>query len=145
MAATEGTRWQAAAGRRVRRVLVIEDETNIAEAIRFILGRDGWEVVLHGRGDDAADAVAAAAPDLVVLDVMLPGCSGLDVLARLRADPGLTGLPVLVLTARGRGIDRAVALAAGADAFMAKPFDNAHFLAAVRALAAPGAGSRAAE
>ena len=140
MAATDGAGTGPA-----RRVLVIEDETNIAEAIRFILGRDGWDVVLHGRGDDAPGVVAAVAPDLVVLDVMLPGRSGLEVLAGLRADPVMAGLPVLVLTARGRGIDRAGALAAGADAFMAKPFDNADFLAAVRALAAPAARTRAAE
>ncbi|HMO73152.1 MAG TPA: response regulator [Paracoccaceae bacterium] len=148
MAATEGAPGQQTTGgasARARRVLVIEDETNIAEAIRFILGRDGWEVSVHGRGDDALAAVGATAPDLLVLDVMLPGCSGLDVLAALRADPDLAGLPVLVLTARGRGIDRAVAMAAGADAFLAKPFVNADFLSAVRTLAAPGAAARAAE
>lgn len=140
MAATEGLGTGPA-----RRVLVIEDETNIAEAIRFILSRDGWEVTVHGRGDDALGVVAEVAPDLLVLDVMLPGLSGLEVLAALRADPAGAGLPVLVLTARGRGIDRAAALAGGADGFMAKPFDNADFLAAVRALALPGARARAAE
>ena len=69
-----------------KRVLVIEDEPNIIEAVSFILSRDGWEVKTHANGHDAMDAVRARAPDLIILDVMLPGKSGFDILQEIRAD-----------------------------------------------------------
>lgn len=120
------------------KVLVIEDEQNIIEAISFILSRDGWEVVTHSNGHDAVDTVHARAPDMVILDVMLPGKSGYDILRELRADPATEALPVLMLTARGQTRDREMAERAGASRFMAKPFSNAEVLEAVRALAGPG-------
>lgn len=115
-------------------VLLIEDEPHISEAIRFILARDGWQVSSHGNGADALAAIRAAAPDVLILDVMLPGRSGYDILADLRADPLLAGLPVLVLSARGQQDARAAAERAGASRFMAKPFANAEVLAALREL-----------
>lgn len=116
-------------------VLLIEDEANIAEALRFILSRDGWQVDVHSDGATAAARVRALRPDMVILDVMLPGRSGYEILGDLRADPGLAGLPVLVLTARGQDRERALAEARGASLFMTKPFANAEILAAVRKLA----------
>ena len=124
------------------RVALIEDEPNIGEAIRFILTRDGFEVTQHGDGRTAADRVAADPPDLVILDVMLPGRSGLDVLRDLRAREATRDLPVLMLTARGQPRDREAALRLGATRFMTKPFANAEVLAVARALAAPDAGRR---
>ncbi|MFB2531800.1 response regulator transcription factor [Paracoccus sp. p3-h83] len=122
-------------------ILLIEDEPNIAEAVRFVLTRAGWQVSLHGRGDDAMAAITLARPDAVILDMMLPGASGLEVLAKLRAAEGLGSLPVLMLTARGQARDREAAARAGATAFLAKPFGNDDLRAAVAALmAAPGAG-----
>ncbi len=121
------------------KVLLIEDETNIAEAIRFILSRDGWQVTVLGDGQTAQAAVREAAPDLVILDLMLPGRSGLDVVAALRADPATLHLPVMMLTAKGHGRDREAAERAGVTHFMTKPFANADMVAAVRALV-PGAG-----
>lgn len=121
------------------KVLLIEDETNIAEAIRFILSRDGWQVTVLGDGQTAEAAVREAAPDLVILDLMLPGRSGLDVVAALRADPATLHLPVMMLTAKGHGRDREAAERAGVTHFMTKPFANADMVAAVRALV-PGAG-----
>lgn len=117
-----------------RHVLLIEDEANIAEAIRFVLMRDGWRVTTHGDGHDALARVQAARPDLVILDVMLPGQSGFDILAALRADPVTADLPVLMLTAKGQARDREAAARAGASRFMTKPFSNAEMLAEVRAL-----------
>ena len=117
-----------------RRVLLIEDEANIAEAIRFILSRDGCEVQVQSDGHAALAAVAAFAPDLVVLDLMLPGKSGLEILVALRADPATQGLPVMMLTAKGQGRDREAAERAGVSAFMTKPFANAEIRAAVRNL-----------
>lgn len=122
-------------GRPGRHVLLIEDEANIAEAIRFVLMRDGWRVSVHAAGAGALEALRQAAPDLVILDVMLPGRSGFDILGDLRADPATARLPVLMLTAKGQPRDREAAGRAGADQFLAKPFANADLLAAVRALA----------
>lgn len=120
-----------------RDVLLIEDEPNIIEAIRFILSRDGWHVQTHSEGTSALDAVQRARPDLVILDVMLPGRSGFDILRDIRACAELVALPVLMLTAKGQSRDRAMAESLGASRFMTKPFSNADMLAAVRELAAP--------
>ncbi len=115
-------------------VLLIEDEPNICEAIRFILMRDGFAVTVLAEGRDAEAEVRAIRPDVLVLDVMLPGRSGFEILAALRSDPETQGLPVLMLTARGQSRDRAEAERIGASGFMTKPFSNAEILAAVRAL-----------
>lgn len=120
-----------------RHVLLIEDEQNITEAIRFLLSRDGWDVDTHSNGHDAVDVIRAAHPDLVILDVMLPGKSGFDILTELRVDPKLADLPVLMLTARGQSRDRELAEKAGASRFMTKPFSNDEVLSAVRQLLAP--------
>ena len=116
------------------RVLLIEDEPNISEAIRFILSRDGCEVVVLAEGTGAVACARAARPDLVILDLMLPGMSGLEVLAALRAEPETEGLPVMMLTAKGQGRDREAAERAGVSHFMTKPFSNDDIRAAVRVL-----------
>lgn len=116
------------------RVLLIEDEANIAEAIRFLLTRDGCEVEVLGDGPAALAAVVQDPPDLVILDLMLPGISGLEILASLRANPATAALPVLMLTAKGQGRDRDAAERAGVSAFMSKPFANAEMRATVRDL-----------
>lgn len=117
-----------------RKVLLIEDEPNIIEAIRFLLTRDGWQVETHSDGTDAVEVIQAAAPDLVILDVMLPGKSGMDILRDLRDLDGMESLPVLMLTARGQARDRELAEKAGVSRFMTKPFSNAEVLTAVRDL-----------
>jgi DNA-binding response OmpR family regulator len=117
-----------------RTVLLIEDEPNIKEAVSFILERDGWDVHVHADGATAVEAVARVGPDIVILDVMLPGRSGLDILRDLRADPPTAGLPVLMLTAKGQARDRAEAEALGVSRYMTKPFSNREVLATVREL-----------
>jgi len=119
-----------------RKVLLIEDEPNIIEAIRFLLSRDGWSVHTHANGADAIEEVARISPDLLVLDMMLPGRSGMDILRDLRADPATDSLPVLMLTARGQSRDRDMAEKAGVSRFMTKPFSNSEVLDAVRELIA---------
>jgi DNA-binding response OmpR family regulator len=116
------------------RVLLIEDEPNISEAIRFILSRDGCDVMALADGTTALEAVRQVMPDLVILDLMLPGLSGLEILEQLRADPVTRALPVMMLTAKGQGRDREAAERAGANHFMTKPFSNDDMRAAVRAL-----------
>lgn len=125
----------------MRHVLLIEDEPNIIEAIRFLLSRDGWRVDTHADGRDAVDVIQQLAPDLVILDLMLPGRSGLEVLSDLRQISELQSLPVLMLTARGQSRDRDMAERAGVSRFMTKPFSNAEVLDAVRDLVTEASGS----
>lgn len=118
-----------------RRIVLIEDEPNIIEAISFLLGREGWEVTTCANGETAADTVRRVVPDVVLLDVMLPGRSGYEILKELRDDPNFAALPVLILTARGQKKDRDLAAALGATRFMTKPFANAELVAALAEIA----------
>lgn len=118
-----------------KRVLLIEDEPNIIEAIRFILSRDGFVVDTHSDGSTALEAVNKRDPDMVILDAMLPNRSGFDILRDLRASSETEMLPVLMLTARGQKKDRELAERYGASRFMTKPFSNSEVLASVRELA----------
>jgi DNA-binding response OmpR family regulator len=124
-----------------RHVLLIEDEPNITEAIRFLLTRDGWRVDAHADGANAIEVIRAARPDLVILDVMLPGKSGIEIVRDLREIAEFGTLPVLMLTARGQSRDREMAEKAGVTRFMTKPFSNTEVLAAVRDLHAQASGS----
>lgn len=123
------------------RVLLIEDEVNIFEAISFILSRDGWEVRGHGNGATALEEIARSRPDVLVLDVMLPGRSGLDILRDLRGAAETADLPVLMLTAKGQSKDRDLALALGANAYLTKPFSNSEMVATLRDVARGGRGT----
>ncbi|OCX64521.1 two-component system response regulator [Thioclava sp. SK-1] len=124
-----------------KQVLLIEDEPHIAEAVRFILSRRGWAVSVESDGQRAPAQVRALRPDAVILDMMLPGRSGLEILADLRADPMFRNLPVLMLTARGQARDRDAAHKAGATAFLAKPFANAELLTVLEQIALPAVAS----
>mgnify|MGYP000901167278 FL=1 len=117
-------------------VLLIEDEPNIAEAIRFLLTRDGLRVSHAAEGTAALGMLRQDPPDMVILDHMLPGLSGLEILTAIRADPASRDLPVMMLTARGR--DREMAERAGASRFMTKPFSNTEILTEVRAMLGRG-------
>lgn len=118
-----------------KRILLVEDEPNILEAIRFILTRDGWVVTTHSDGASAMEAVERANPDVVVLDVMLPGKSGFEILRELREGAATRDLPVLMLTAKGQGRDKELAERFGVTRFMTKPFANSAVLEAVNAMA----------
>lgn len=117
-----------------KHVLLVEDEINIIEAIQFLLSREGWHVDTHSDGATAVDTVRSLRPDLVVLDYMLPGKNGIDILTELRADQDFARLPVLMLTARGQSRDRELAERAGVSRFMTKPFSNTEVMTAVRDL-----------
>lgn len=120
-------------------ILLIEDEPNIAEAIRFLLTRDGCDVAVITNGAEAMGALAKTAPDLVILDLMLPGLSGLQILSDMRASAAFAALPVLMLSAKGQERDKEAALAAGVSVFMTKPFDNKEMREAVQRLLCGGA------
>ena len=120
-----------------KRVLLIEDEPNIIEAIRFVLAREGYAVDTHSDGASALQAVASKGPDMVILDAMLPNRSGFDILRDLRGAAATAALPVLMLTARGQKKDREMAEQYGASRFMTKPFSNSEMLSSVAELLAP--------
>lgn len=119
-----------------KRVLLVEDEPNIVQAISFILSRDGWTVDTHADGATATTEVARRKPDIIILDVMLPNKSGLEILQDLRANPETEQLPILMLTARGQKRDRELAERYGASRFMTKPFSNSEILETINELAA---------
>ena len=117
-----------------KRVLLIEDEPKIIEAIRFVLSRAGYVVDTHSDGSSALATIREKAPDMVILDVMLPNRSGYDILRDLRAEAGMAALPVLMLTARGQKKDREMAERYGASRYMTKPFSNAEMVGTVSEL-----------
>jgi DNA-binding response OmpR family regulator len=125
------------------RVLVVEDEPALARGLADHFRDEGYEVRVVGRGDQAVPAVREFQPSLVVLDILLPGRSGLDVLRELRT--GGDRVPILMLTAKGEVVDRVVGLELGADDYLAKPFALRELLARVRALLRRAAGGPASE
>lgn len=118
------------------RVLMAEDEANIAEALRFVLGREGFEVACVEDGRSVLRRLRSDLPDLLILDVMLPGMSGFEVLKQVRADASLDALPVVILTAKTQAQDRQLAKDLGAQAYIAKPFSNLELVAQLRSLTA---------
>ena len=118
------------------RVLIVEDDRHIIESLSFVLEREGYEVAAVFDGEAAIERLAAAPPDLLILDLMLPKVTGFEVLKRIKADPGLKELPVIVLTAKGQQQDRRMAEEIGVEGFMTKPFSNRAILDAVRRVAA---------
>ena len=116
------------------RILIVEDEEALALLLRYNLEAAGYEVETVGRGDDADVRFKERAPDLVILDWMLPGLSGIELCRRLRARPDTRQLPIIMLTARGEESERVRGLATGADDYVVKPFSVPELLARVSAL-----------
>jgi len=104
------------------RILVVEDEPDIAEVLSYGLEKEGFKVAVCPRGDSALESIRKRSPDLVVLDLMLPGLDGLDLMRMLKRDSATAGIPVIVLTAKDEEVDRIVGLELGADDYMTKPF-----------------------
>ena len=113
------------------RVLVVDDERALAEVVASYLRREGFEAILAHDGPGAVAAAREAAPDLIVLDVMLPGFDGIEVCRQLR---GFTDAYIIMLTARDEEIDKIVGLAVGADDYLVKPFSPRELIARVRAM-----------
>lgn len=118
----------------VPRVLVVEDESDIAALIAYQLTREGFRVETARTGTEALDAVGREIPDLVVLDRMLPGLSGDEVLARLKREPATASVPVLVLTAKREQEDRIEGFELGADDYLTKPFSPRELVLRARAI-----------
>ena len=119
-----------------RSVLIADDEPNILISLEFLMKREGWQVSVARDGNEALAAIQDHRPDLVLLDVMMPGKTGYEVCAAVRADETLAGVKILMLTAKGRDTDVAQGLGVGADAYMTKPFSTRDLVAKIRELLA---------
>jgi len=115
-------------------ILVAEDDRDIADLIAHYFSRAGWRAHITETGDEALASVRRNPADLVVLDVMLPGLSGLEVCRALRADKTTAAIPIIMLTARAEESDRIIGLEIGADDYISKPFSPNELVARVRAL-----------
>ena len=117
-----------------QQVLVVEDEPDIRDLIVLHLAREGFRCRTAADGGDALREVRASHPDLVILDLMLPGLNGLEVCRRLRSEPATASLPIIMLTAKTDEVDRVVGLEVGADDYVVKPFSPKELVARVRAV-----------
>lgn len=120
-------------------VLVAEDELNIGESLRFLMNRQGYDVRLVEDGREALRVLEDGdmIPDLLLLDIMMPGCDGFAVARAVRANPALKNMRIIMLTAKGREIDRRKGLELGVDDYILKPFSTREVVARVRALLEP--------
>jgi DNA-binding response OmpR family regulator len=116
------------------RILVADDEPALLRLLEFVLGRRGFIIQGVTNGNAAIEVLKAESPDLVILDVMMPGLDGYEVLTFVRETPRLEGLPVVMLTARAQLDDIQRGLTLGADAYLAKPFDPEELLSVVESL-----------
>lgn len=114
-------------------ILAVDDEESILELIKFNLEREGFRVETAMDGQEALDKVTAKQPDLVVLDWMLPGIDGLEVCRRIRRNPQMVDLPVIMLTARGEEVDKILGLELGANDYVTKPFSPRELAARIKA------------
>ena len=119
-----------------KKVLIVDDEPNIVTALDYLLRRTGYEVHAAPDGEAALRMVQAEAPDLVLLDLMMPEKSGYDVCQRIRAHPEWSKIRIVILSAKGREADVSKGLSLGADAYITKPFSNAELVERIGALLA---------
>ena len=117
-----------------RRILIADDEPNMLLSLEFLMKRAGFDVTTAVDGQAALDAIAAAPPDLALLDVLMPKKSGLEVCEAIRANPEWRSIKVVLLTAMSREVDREKGLATGADAYITKPFATRELVARVKEL-----------
>jgi len=125
---------QRPSGSTLPRVMIVEDETSLATLLAYNLEAEGYSVERIERGDEAELRLREEPPDLLVLDWMLPGASGLEICRRLRAREATKSLPVIMLTARGEESERVRGLSTGADDYVVKPFSVPELMARVRSL-----------
>ncbi|MBW7881577.1 MAG: response regulator [Caldilineaceae bacterium] len=114
------------------KVLIVDDEVNIVISLEFLMEQAGYTVSVARTGEDALHKILEFRPDVVLLDVMLPGVNGFDILQRVRQDPELEDIAVIMLTAKGREVEVAKGMALGANTYITKPFSTRELLAEVR-------------
>jgi DNA-binding response OmpR family regulator len=116
------------------RVLIVDDEPNIVTSLEFLMRSNAFEVRVAASGEDALALAESFRPDVVLLDVMLPQRSGFEICRRIRANPALAGMKIVMLTARGRAAEQELGRSLGADAYVLKPFSTREVVSTVRAL-----------
>jgi two-component system alkaline phosphatase synthesis response regulator PhoP len=116
------------------KVLVVDDEKDLVELLDYNLKKEGYAVLCTGDGLEALSLVAKESPDIVVLDIMLPGMQGLDVLKNVKKKPETQGIPVILLTAKSEELDKVLGLELGADDYVTKPFSPRELVARVKAV-----------
>jgi two-component system alkaline phosphatase synthesis response regulator PhoP len=116
------------------KIVVVEDENDIREVIEYNLTREDYDVHTTADGEAALELVRKIAPDLVLLDIMLPGLDGIEICRRLKSDPLTSAVPIIMLTAQGEESDIVLGLGVGADDYVTKPFSNKALLARIRAV-----------
>ena len=112
----------------------MDDETNVVVPIQFLMEQQGYNVLVAERGEDALELIYQYKPDLVILDIMLPGIDGYEVCEIIRLNPNYRNIKIIFLTAKGREVEIAKGLALGADAHITKPFSNTALVAKVKEL-----------
>ena len=117
-----------------KEILIVDDEPGVAVAIQFLMEQQGHRVLVAQRGEDALEMIYKYKPDLVLLDIMLPGISGWEVCEIIRLNPDYRNIKIVFLTARSTEVEIAKGLALGADAYITKPFSNDKLVARVNAL-----------
>ena len=117
-----------------KEILIVEYEPGVVVAIQFLMEQQGHNVMVAERGEDALDLIYKYKPDLVLLDIMLPGISGWEVCEIIRLNPDFRNVKIVFLTARGDETEMARGLALGADAYITKPFSNDQLVASVTAI-----------
>jgi DNA-binding response OmpR family regulator len=120
------------------RVLIVDDEPNIVTAIEFLMQREGYQTAKAYNGEQALELAAGFLPDIVVLDVMMPGIDGFEVARRIRQSPVLEYAKIVFLTAKGTQRDKETGYANGAEAYLIKPFDNDELVMVVNEMLAYG-------
>jgi DNA-binding response OmpR family regulator len=119
-----------------RRILVVDDEPHIRRVLSAILGSQGYDVRTARDGMEGLDELSLESVDLVILDLMMPGANGLEILSKIRSDPLRSDTPVIILTAKGQDADRDAAMAGGANDFMTKPFSPKKLIARIHEIIA---------
>ncbi|MBF8982228.1 response regulator transcription factor [Lutibacter sp. B2] len=117
-----------------KKIIVVDDEQHIIELIKFNLEKNGFEVLTSENGEEAIKLVHLEMPDLIILDLMLPGIDGFEVCKRIRNAEKLSKIPIIMLTAKGEEIDKIVGLELGADDYLTKPFSIRELIARIRAV-----------
>jgi two-component system phosphate regulon response regulator PhoB len=125
-----------------RTVLVIDDEEDLIELVRYNLEMEGFGVLSAVDGESGFSQAVAKKPDVILVDLMLPGVDGLEVCRMLRAESGTSGIPIIILTAKGSEADRVVGLELGADDYITKPFSPRELIARIKALLRRSSGFR---
>ncbi|HEX5092780.1 MAG TPA: response regulator [Burkholderiales bacterium] len=120
-----------------KRVLIVDDEPNIVAALEFLLEKNGYQVQVAANGEEALARLDEFAPDLVLLDVMVPKVSGYEVCQRMRAQPKWRAIKIVMLSARGREVEVEKGMSLGADLYVTKPFSSAELVATIGGLLSP--------